>query len=153
MTVHYYQHPPLSLGHLYRDVEDFHRVGGVDCPKQLGFPDPEVLALRKRLNTEEVTETNAALDARDMVEAADGIIDSIYVLVGNALALGISDDCFTELWREVQRSNLSKFVMDPVTGKWTVYKDAEGKITKPPGWTPPDIAGVLKRNGWQGGEP
>ncbi len=134
----------------YRDVHAFHRRGGVACPQEIEFPDQQTIDLRKRLNTEEVSETNDALDARDMVEAADGIIDSIYVLLGNAIALGIPEECFTDLWDEVQRANMSKFVFDEATCKWTVYKDAEGKITKPPGWRPPDIKGVLRWHGWKG---
>lgn len=136
------------MNNLYGDVATFHQHGGVDTPGQIGFPEPHVIELRQRLNLEEVMETIDALDDRDMVEAADGIIDSIYVLIGNAIALGLSQACFNELWAEVQRSNLEKFVWDEALGKWTAYKDAGGKVTKPPGWKPPDIAGVLRRYGW-----
>lgn len=138
---------------LYNDVRTFHRVGGVACPEKIAFPDESTIALRQRLNREEVTETNDALAARDMLEAADGIIDSIYVLLGNAIALGITQKCFEDLWSEVQRSNLKKFVWDEQARSWTVYKDAEGKITKPPAWKPPDIAGVLRRHGWDPSAP
>ncbi len=133
----------------YFDVMKFHERGDVPCPEQIAFPDQATIDLRKRLNLEEVTETNDALDARDMVEAVDGIIDSIYVLIGNAIALGLPYGCFRDLWFEVQRANMSKFVWDEAANKWTVYKDAEGKVTKPPGWKPPDIEGVLRRYGWK----
>ena len=68
---------------------------------------------------------------------------------------------------EVQRANMSKFPRCEncggcgqtmpsdgfgaercdtcnVVGR-VVLRDASGKVIKPPGWTPPDIAAVLKR--------
>jgi predicted HAD superfamily Cof-like phosphohydrolase len=43
-------------------------------------------------------------------------------------------------WAEVVRSNMAK--VDPVTGK--VIKRADGKILKPEGWTPPQLAQFTK---------
>ena len=45
------------------------------------------------------------------------------------------------VWREVQRSNMAKIV------NGVVSKRADGKIVKPQGWTPPDIRGILEREG------
>lgn len=85
-----------------------------------------------------------AIMERDLVATADGIIDSIYVLVGMGLELGLP---LEDLWDEVQRANMSKTV--PLTdGRRGVLKRGDGKILKPPGWTPPDIEGVLRKHGW-----
>jgi predicted HAD superfamily Cof-like phosphohydrolase len=43
-------------------------------------------------------------------------------------------------WKEVIRSNMAK--VDPETG--FVKKRADGKILKPEGWTPPDLASLIE---------
>ena len=72
------------------------------------------------------------------MEIADGICDSIYVLLGAALELGIN---ITPLWDEVQRTNMAK-------EGGAIRED--GKILKPEGWKPPVISRLLKEQGWQG---
>lgn len=74
----------------------------------------------------------------NMPEAADGIVDSIYVLLGLAVRLGVD---ISPLWREVHRKNLLK---------QGGPKDEDGKKLKPEGWTPPDVAKLLREQGWQG---
>lgn len=122
--------------------------------------------LRMRLMTEELGETARALTTGNMVEFADGLADLIYVAVGTAIAYGIPLD---RVWDEVQRSNMAKFPTCANCGGKGFYadeaeadlpstnsecascnghgrvaiRDAGGKVQKPPGWTPPDVAGVL----------
>ena len=60
----------------------------------------------------------------DMPELADGLADLDYVVEGTRLEFGIDGGPVAE---EVHRANMAK----------------------PPGWTPPDIAGVLRRQGWE----
>jgi hypothetical protein len=72
------------------------------------------------------------------VERADATIDLIVVLIGYAHSMGWP---LAALWSEVHRSNMAK--VDPATG--AVRRREDGKILKPPGWTPPDVAGVLAR--------
>lgn len=69
----------------------------------------------------------------DVVEAADALADLRYVTEGAAVEWGIPLDAVTD---EVHRSNMAK-VGGPVR--------EDGKILKPPGWTPPDVASVLAR--------
>jgi predicted HAD superfamily Cof-like phosphohydrolase len=69
----------------------------------------------------------------DIVEAADALGDMDYINEGTRLTYGIPRQAVAN---EIARSNLAK-----VGG--TV--DANGKLQKPEGWTPPDIAGVLAR--------
>jgi len=69
-------------------------------------------------------------------------IGDVAVLFYHAIALGeYYGFPMDDVWREVQRSNMAKVV----NGK--VNKRADGKIIKPPGWTPPDIRGILERAG------
>lgn len=74
----------------------------------------------------------------DLVAAADALADVIYVAEGSALTMGIP---MSDVMREVHRSNMAK------AGGGV---DKYGKIQKPAGWVPPDIAGVLRRDGWVG---
>jgi len=80
-----------------------------------------------------------AIATRDMLETADAIVDSIYVLIGAALEFGIP---LAEIWAEVQRSNMGKVIELP-DGTRKVNRRPDGKILKPENWVPPDIAGVL----------
>mgnify|MGYP003343800326 FL=1 len=100
-----------------------------------GIPDAALRKLRDDLIDEERDELKIALDAGDVVKVADALADILYVVYGTADTYGIPiDACF----REVHRSNMAKL---DENGK--PIKRADGKFLKPPGWTPPDIAGVL----------
>lgn len=89
--------------------------------------------LRFELIREEVDELRAALEASDVTAVADALADISYVVVGAAVEWGIP---LAEVFDEVHRSNMAK-VGGPVR--------ADGKRLKPPGWTPPDVAGVIRR--------
>lgn len=71
----------------------------------------------------------------DIVGVADALADIMYVVSGMALVYGIDLDAVFE---EVHRSNMNKLGPD---GK-PIYRD-DGKVTKPEGWEPPNIAKVL----------
>jgi predicted HAD superfamily Cof-like phosphohydrolase len=74
----------------------------------------------------------------NMVELADGLADLDYVVEAARLVFGIHGQ---EIADEVQRANMAK-VGGPIR--------EDGKRLKPEGWKPPDIAGVLKEQGWRG---
>lgn len=127
---------------LMHDVSRFHHATGEPdwhWKYKPVVPSPERVALRRQLIAEETMETLAAMDKGDLVEIADGLADSIYVLIGTALEYGIP---LHKIWDEVQRSNMAKAGPD---GK--VLRREDGKILKPLGWTPPDIKGILKAYG------
>lgn len=128
-----------GVNDLVGDVEAFHQGCGTVDPQRPSIPDVAKRDLRIKLIKEEVHETVMAMLDGDMVEIADGLADIVYVCIGAALSYGIP---FYSVWREVQRSNMAKFV----DGK--VIRRADNKILKPEGWTPPDIASVLKNARW-----
>lgn len=70
----------------------------------------------------------------------DALADIDVVVEGTRVAIGVHG---SPVAREVHRSNMAK--VGP-TGK--VEKDENGKVRKPAGWTPPDIEGVLRAQGW-----
>jgi predicted HAD superfamily Cof-like phosphohydrolase len=127
-----------AMATLMHNVADFHEA--TDTPVYFHMPEiPEAKRcdLRIRLIEEEVAETIKAIRENDIVEVADGLADIIYVVIGTALEFGIPLDL---VWAEVQRSNMAK--VDPETGK--VTKRDDGKVLKPAGWTPPNIAACLE---------
>lgn len=70
----------------------------------------------------------------DPVALLDADLDIVVVSHGSVLSQGVDGDASMA---EVSRANLSKLV----NGK--VLKDANGKIVKPEGWTPPNLAPFL----------
>lgn len=146
-----------------RRVDMFMQLAGQERPWSPCIPSEEVRRLRATLILEEALETARALGftpymkgfrrfgifvdelelAADfqpnLVEIADGCADISVVTIGTLSACGIAD---RPLLEEVDRSNLAKFQPG-----YTIRED--GKLIKPPGWTPPDIARVLEdqRNG------
>ena len=67
----------------------------------------------------------------DLIEVIDGLCDTIVVCLGTAEDIGID---LAPFFDEVHRSNMAK-AGGPI--------NEHGKQLKPPGWTPPDIKGVL----------
>lgn len=99
--------------------------------------------LAYRLIIEEVdNETIPALLAYErsgslehLAELADGLVDSVYVLLHAAHSLGIP---FDACWDEVHRSNMAK-----VNSDGSVNRRKDGKILKPEGWQPPNLFAIL----------
>lgn len=69
----------------------------------------------------------------NMIEAIDGVIDTIVVCAGTGEDIGVDLDPFFDA---VMDANMKK-VNGPI--------DSNGKRLKPPGWTPPDLDAVLAR--------
>lgn len=121
-----------------QDVTDFHVAMGIPIATRPALVTADRAKLRKELIDEECSrELMKAIDRGDLVGIADGIVDSIYVLIGTALEYGIP---LPEAWAEVQRANMAKRG-GPVR--------EDGKQLKPHGWAPPDIERVLKRASWE----
>ena len=66
-----------------------------------------------------------------MSKVADGIVDSIYVLIGTGGEMGLD---LAEVWRRVHAANMAK------EGGG---KRADGKVLKPEGWVAPDVEGAI----------
>jgi len=83
----------------------------------------------------------------DLPSFVDALADLDYVVEGTRLVFGVHGGPIAD---EVQRANLSKDAVY-VEAKAEHHKNATTKPTKPPGWTPPDIAGILRSQGWHSG--
>lgn len=142
-----------GLSGAIQDVVDFHDAMGQPVHKVLTTPTDERVRLRANLILEECKETvDAMFDGVfwqqtgvrfgevnvDHVALADGLADLIYVCIGAANEFGID---LAAVWQEVHKSNMAK-----IGPNGEVKRRADGKVIKPEGWTPPDVAGVLNRN-------
>lgn len=91
------------------------------------------LIFRSHIIIEEVGETLIAVANGDEIEAADGIGDSIVVLLGLAVICNLPMDT---ILKEINRSNMSKGFYDEIGGrKKSIYK---GK-----NYSPPDIESAI----------
>jgi predicted HAD superfamily Cof-like phosphohydrolase len=99
---------------------------------------PTMPLRRACLMVEELGELLEAMADGDVVDALDALCDLRYVTDGTVLELGFAPT-FDLAFAEVHRSNMSKVV----DGK--VQRDPMGKVLKPEGYTPPDLAGLLGR--------
>lgn len=127
---------PNGMTALLADVRAFHEAAGVLFPAQIEFPDAAEVALNMRMLREEFKEIEEAIEKQSLTELADGIGDLMYFGARFALACGMPLD---RVWAEIHRTNMAK--IDPVAG--VVLRRADGKILKPPTWSPPDIAAAL----------
>lgn len=119
----------------YTDVVAWHHAAGVPVAEHLTPLAPDRLALRLALLREEYLELVEALEAGDVAGAAKESADLITVALGTDAEQGIDSDM---VWAAVHASNVAKLGLDGA-----VRRRADGKILKPEGWQPPDIAAVL----------
>jgi predicted HAD superfamily Cof-like phosphohydrolase len=122
------------LLHPYDAVDAFHEAFGLLRAQAPQLPDEPARQLRIDLLYEEYCEYLKGEEEDDLVQIADALADMIYIACGTAVAYGIPLD---KVFAEVHRSNMAKLV----DGK--VIRREDGKILKPAGWTPPDIAGII----------
>ena len=113
----------------YQDIVNYHtKVMKDDFPKFPHIPIYQYRDLRRNLIEEEITETLDAIRGNDLVELADGIVDSIVVLLGTAITYGID---VRPIWDIIHNSNMAK-----EGGK---LRD-DGKMMKPEGWVSPKFS-------------
>ena len=114
----------------FHDQEKFMRA----CGQTVGELNPQQYQLYANLIHEEFNEEfQAALAAGDRVEQLDALIDILVVTIGAIHSGGFDAE---GAWREVMSTNFAK--IDRETG--LVRKREDGKVLKPLGWIPPDLA-------------
>ena len=119
----------------FRDQEKFMRA----CDQSVDDFNEDQFNLYVSLIDEEVRELYDAITAHNKVETVDALIDILVVTVGALHSMGADAE---GAWKEVMRTNFAK--IDKETGK--VRKREDGKVLKPVGWTPPELAPYLKKD-------
>ena len=134
-------------------VVQFHQA--FDLPNRLGQGKPDAMHERTELRADLIDEEfEEFLDSHrrvyidygrlgasndlvnvDTVAYADALADLVYVCFGAAIEAGID---LNMVLREVHASNLRKIWDDG-----TIHTRPDGKVIKPPTWTPPNIKEVL----------
>jgi predicted HAD superfamily Cof-like phosphohydrolase len=128
----------LSLAEALGHVRAFHDAFGItNAEGPTGaIGDREALLRYKLLREENEEYLDAALRG-DLVEVADALGDILYILCGTLLKHGLEDKIH-EVFREIQRSNMSKLGADGAP----IYRE-DGKVLKSERYSPPDIATIL----------
>lgn len=94
--------------------------------------------LRYNLMKEENEEYLEAAQNNDLTEVADALGDMLYILCGTIISHGLQHK-ITEVFEEIQRSNMSKLGND---GK-PIYRE-DGKVMKGPNYFKPDFRVILE---------
>jgi len=102
-----------------------------------GLSSDDLIELRIKLLTEEVQEYAEAARSGDLVEVLDALADIAYILAGTIINHGMQE-VYDEAFNEVHRSNMAKLV----NGK--VIRREDGKVMKPEGWQPPQLAKFIQ---------
>lgn len=110
----------------FEEVVEWDRATGLDAS----------LDLRVDVMTEEWIELHEAIESEDEVAIADACADLIWTVLGLAHHYRFP---FDAVWDEVRRSNAAK-----VGPNGEVHRREDGKIVKPPEWSPPDIKRILR---------
>jgi predicted HAD superfamily Cof-like phosphohydrolase len=153
----------------FHDVGDFHTKFGLPSVVDEGVyprhPTRELLEFRLNFLLEEFLEIVKGAGAQlwvvesmdkprefkvklpddqhwDHAQVFDGLIDLVYVSLGLAHIEGYP---WREGWDRVQNANMSK---ERATEETASARGGTWDVVKPPGWTPPDIEGLLRDHGW-----
>ena len=118
----------------FRDQEKFMKA----CDQTVGEFNQKQYNLYRDLISEETSELNAAVAQGDRVEELDALIDILVVTVGAIHSMGADAE---GAWKEVMKTNFAK--IDSETGK--VRKREDGKVLKPVGWMPPELAPFVSK--------
>ena len=149
---------------LAKQVREFQAMVGRPSPTSPCVPPDDAVRLRLKLIAEEffellrdatggsgrmdmdraralvwrIIENPASIDV-NLPAFVDALADLDYVIEGTRQECGVNG---APIAAAVHKANIAKRSgpVDPATGK---------KL-KPPGWTPPDIEGELRKQGWQG---
>ena len=114
----------------FADIERF----GSACDQE---PSEANYKMYLDLIREETDELEEAIIDNDKVEQLDALVDILVVTMGAIRAAGWDGE---GAWKEVMDTNFAK--IDPDTGK--VRKREDGKVLKPEGWSPPNLAQFVK---------
>lgn len=118
----------------FRDQEKFMKA----CDQSVESWNVDQFNLYVKLIEEEKKELDEAIAACDNVEILDALTDILVVTIGAIHSAGFDAE---GAWKEVMKTNFAK--VDSETGK--VRKREDGKVLKPTGWTPPELAPFVEK--------
>lgn len=114
------------------DVGAFRQKMGLPISTYPHLLTPEESSYFVRFILEEISEYMKAYEENSLVDAADAIIDLIYVALGCAHAMGLP---FEELFKVVHSANMKK---QPADDFIRSTRGRQYDVVKPIGWTGPE---------------
>ena len=118
----------------FRDSEKFMRA----CDQSVDSFNQDQFNMYLTLIEEEADELGEAIKNHDQVETLDALIDILVVTIGAMHSMGADAE---GAWKEVMATNFNK--IDRQSGR--VRKREDGKVLKPQGWQPPNLAPFVER--------
>ena len=122
---------------IVKSLLEFNEAFEIPYLTEPGLSSDELIELRIKLLSEEVEEYAEAARTGDLVEVLDALADIAYILAGTIINHGMQE-IYDEAFNEVHRSNMAKLV----DGR--VIRREDGKVMKPEGWQPPQLAKFLQ---------
>lgn len=147
-------------------VAEFHQTFKHPILPAPTIPSEPRSKLRVSLLAEELKELEEAIQNNDIVEVADALCDLQYVLSGAVLEFGLANK-FSELFDEVQRSNMSKACKtiseaeetiqhyrekgvdsfyEEADGHFLVFRTEDRKTLKSVRYSPADLKKILEKS-------
>jgi len=121
----------------YTDIAAFHHKFELEYngkPRQL----PSGLQkFRSEFMMEELVEYDQAVNAKDLVEQLDALVDLVYVALGTAYMQGFD---FDEAWRRVHEANMKKVRAKSADDS---KRHTAADVVKPEGWQKPDLRNLV----------
>ena len=108
------------------------------CDQSVDGSNVDQFKMYLKLIEEEHQELKDALAANNDVEVLDALLDILVVTIGAIHSAGMDAEGG---WKEVMKTNFAK--IDSETGK--VRKREDGKVLKPIGWMPPELAPFVSK--------
>ena len=128
---------PWNMNPIVKALLEFNDAFEIPKLESPGLSSKEMIDLRIKLLREEVEEYAEAALSGDLVEVLDALADIGYILAGTIINHGMQN-IYDDAFDEVHRSNMAKLV----DGK--VLRRDDGKVMKPEGWQPPQLAQFLQ---------
>ena len=128
---------PWNMNPIVKALLEFNDAFEIPKLESPGLSSKEMIELRIKLLREEVEEYAEAALSGDLVEVLDALADIGYILAGTIINHGMQN-IYDDAFDEVHRSNMAKLV----DGK--VLRRDDGKVMKPEGWQPPQLAQFLQ---------
>ena len=128
---------PWNMNPIVKSLLEFNDAFEIPKLESPGLSSNEMIELRIKLLREEVEEYAEAALSGDLVEVLDALADIGYILAGTIINHGMQN-IYDDAFDEVHRSNMAKLV----DGK--VLRRDDGKVMKPEGWQPPQLAQFIQ---------
>lgn len=120
------------MSSMFEQVGDFRRAMSLPMGQAPALLTPEQTSYFARFIMEELSEYLKACEEGTLVDAADALVDLVYVTLGCAHAMGLP---FDKLFAIVHKANMGKI---PANEYIRSLRGSQYDVVKPMGWVPPE---------------